>query len=107
MFAGFGFGATARGFFILAAAFFGGMVVAGGGGVEGERRQSRGRQEEGRRGDDAGGALGVNRQEAAGNGGVGGEIGGIWEKPAGICWCCWQGGPGRQIGAAARCRRSR
>jgi hypothetical protein len=29
MFAGFTFGATARGFFIPAAAFFGGMVVVG------------------------------------------------------------------------------
>jgi hypothetical protein len=38
MFAGFTFGATVCGFFILAAAFFCGMVVAGGGRVEGERR---------------------------------------------------------------------
>jgi hypothetical protein len=54
--------------------------VAGGGGVEGERRRGRGVEEEGSQGGDAGGALGVNRRGAAGNGGVGGEIGGIWEN---------------------------
>jgi hypothetical protein len=62
------------------------------------------------RGDEAaaqGGALGVNWQEATGNGGVGGENGRIWEKPAGKRWCRYQGGPGCRIGAAASCRRSR
>jgi hypothetical protein len=80
MFAGFTFGVTARGFFIPAAAFFGGMVVAGGGGVECERWRGRGGQGEERRSAGAGGALGVNRRGAAGNGGVGGEIERIWEN---------------------------
>jgi hypothetical protein len=49
-----------------------------------------------------GGALGVNRRGAAGNGGFGGENGGIWGKPAGRRWCRCQGGPGRRIGAPNR-----
>jgi hypothetical protein len=40
----------------------------------------------------------VNRWGTAGNGGVGGEIGGIWEKPAGRSPSHWQGAPG--VGSA-------
>jgi hypothetical protein len=83
---GFSFGATVCGFFIPAAAFFGGMVVAGGVAEAGSEREDEAAMREG--------ALGVNQRGTAGNGRIGGEIGGIWEKPAGRCWCRWQGGPG-------------
>jgi hypothetical protein len=75
--------------------------------VEGERRRVEigETRHGGARG--GGGALGVNRQGAAGNGGFGGENGGIWGKRAGRRWCPCQGGPGRRIGAAAVCRGSR
>jgi hypothetical protein len=54
--------------------------VAGGCGIEGERRRGRGGQGEERRGSGAGGALGANWRGAAGNGEVGGKIGGIGKK---------------------------
>jgi hypothetical protein len=91
---GFTFGATMRGFFIATAAFFGCMVVAGDGGGKGERRRGRGGQGEGGEVAAREGALGVNRRGAAGNWGVGGEIGGIWEKPARTRRCHYQGAPG-------------
>jgi hypothetical protein len=95
MFAGFTFGTTMHGFFILTVAFSGGMVVAEGGGVEGERRRV-GIGETRRR--HAGGGGGCSGRELVGSGGKWRVWWGKWRdmgKTGGKAVVSLPRGPGR------------